>query len=328
MCIHFRAFGLILSADRPIPGMAPTEPGTEVDVRISLEDWPNVASCVVRERVDALTWDEVAEPLLQVWTMQSGDYWWFRYIDRTEFAIDRVGSRIWARWPPSSTLEDTATYLLGPIITAILQLRGITCLHASAVAIAGRAVILVGAAGAGKSTTAAAFAKLGYAVLSDDVVSLKEAANGAIEVEPAYPRIRLWPSSVEALFGSANALPALTPTWDKRYLTLDGKRYRFQTDALPLGAIYLLDRRCWDSTAPSLHRVSPREALIALVANTHGGQRLSRSLPDKDFKRLARLASKIQVRRVVSHRDPTRLERLCDLIREDAERAFGHDEPR
>lgn len=318
---HYRAFGLAITSDRPIPGLPQVNASTRSDLTISLDSWPDLAPLLSCEDVRACAMDEDGDPLLRVRAMQGQKCLWLRYADRTEFALDRVGTRIWARWPPSLTLEDVATYLLGPIFSSVLRLRGITCLHGSAMAIAGRAVLLLGTAGAGKSTTAAAFARLGYAILSDDVVPLKETDDGAA-VEPAYPRIRLWPASVKALFGAVDALPTLTPNWEKRYLALDGDKYRFQLDALPLGAIYVLDTRRGDPAAPSLRTISPREALIALVGNTHG----SRSpwvKPETDFRRLAHLITKAPVKRVVPHADIALLNSLCNLIREDAEQTFG-----
>ena len=56
---------------------------------------------------------------------------------------------------------------------AWLRLRGVPALHASAVAVGGAALAVVGSAGAGKSTTAAARAARGHAVVADDVLALR-----------------------------------------------------------------------------------------------------------------------------------------------------------
>ena len=73
-----------------------------------------------------------------------------------------------------------------------------------------------------KSTLAAALATRGCAVISDDVVALSRIADEYV-VHPGPPRIRLWPDSVRALYGSTDALPRLTPAWDKRFLDLTGR---------------------------------------------------------------------------------------------------------
>ena len=113
-------------------------------------------------------------------------------------------------------------------------MRGVVPLHASAVAVANHAVALVGAPGAGKSTTAAAFAQRGFPVLSDDLAALTERENQFF-VQPGYPRVNLWPDSVSALFGSHDALPPITPTWEKRYMALDRDGRHFETNPLATG---------------------------------------------------------------------------------------------
>src|SRR5271156_6758875 len=80
--------------------------------------------------------------------------------------------------------------------------------------------------GAGKSTTAAAFARRGFAILSDDVSALWDCRPPFL-LQPAYPQLRLWPSSVRLLFGADDALPPLTPNWDKRGLDLSTPVHRF-----------------------------------------------------------------------------------------------------
>src|SRR6185437_2076265 len=105
----------------------------------------------------------------------------------------------WAAWREPLTLEDTSTYLLGPVMGFVMLLRGVVCLHASAVAIGEGAIALVGPAGSGKSTTAAAFAERGYRVLAEDVVTLDDRGYRFL-LQPGYPCIRLWPAAVKALY--------------------------------------------------------------------------------------------------------------------------------
>jgi len=50
--------------------------------------------------------------------------------------------------------------------------------------------VIVGSAGAGKSTTAAAFASIGYPILSDDIAPIREKGR-EVTVGPGSPRICL-----------------------------------------------------------------------------------------------------------------------------------------
>ena len=254
------------------------------------------------------------KPRLTVW--QSADHFHFQYADGTEFLIDRAGTQIWATWPADTlTLEDTATYLLGPVMGFVLLLRGFISLHACAVAIGERAVAIVGPAGSGKSTTAAAFAQRGYRILAEDVVTLRERGEEFL-VQPAYPSIRLWPSSVEVLYGTPSALPKLTPTWDKRYLDLTQDNYQFQSEQLPLAAIYLLAERRQDTAVPVVEDLAPAEGLMSLVANTYASYLMNREMRAREFELLQRVLSSVPLRRVTPHSDPARINELCESILE------------
>ena len=239
------------------------------------------------------------------------------YCDGTEFFVNREGSQVWATWPDSLTLEDTATYLLGPVLGFVLRLRGVTCLHASAVAVGDRVIALMGPANAGKSTTAAAMARLGCPVLTDDIVALTEDA-GIFGVQPGYPQLRLWPDSVALLYGAEDALPALTPTWDKRALDLNRNGYSFQCRPLPLAAIYVLDERS-RNPEPRIGGIHGRESLLTLLANTYVGYLLDAKMRGQQFESLGRLMASVPVRRVVPSADPAHLSRLCTRILDDCE---------
>ena len=63
-------------------------------------------------------------------------------------------------------------YILSEALGLILYQRRLFLLHASAVKIGEQVIIFAGKPGAGKSTTAAAFAKQGYTVLADDMVAI------------------------------------------------------------------------------------------------------------------------------------------------------------
>ena len=179
-----------------------------------------------------------------------------------------------------------------------------TCLHASAVAVGRHAIAVVGFPGAGKSTTAAAFARCGFSVIADDVVALAENGENFL-VQPGYPRINSWPDSVRALFGSEDALPQITPTWDKRYIVLGDDGPSFAAKPLPSPG-NLLPRR----TRPRLGRSFIEEAaggnaLAELVANTYVNYLLDRDMRSREFDVLGRVVEGIPVRRVRPQADPS-----------------------
>lgn len=320
MPFRYRIYGLDLCANRSVPGLValPDNQVSEVEVWLgSTPPWMGEIREPEKECWYAgADQEKHGEPILTIWKLAGGDYFRIRFIDGTEFVVDRQGSRIWATWPDPLTLEDTATYLLGPVLGFVLRLRGITCLHAGAIAFGGHAIALAGQAGAGKSTTTAAFAKLGCAVLADDIVALSDNGESFL-VQPGYPRVCLWPESVNTLYSFADALPRLTPSWDKRYLDLTGTGHQFQQQPLPLAAVYILGERSPEPGAPFVSAMPVHPGLIALVANTYANRLLDRTMRAQEFALLSRLVTRVPLRRVTPHADPAYLLKLCDVILED-----------
>lgn len=319
MALWFSAFGLTLRANQAIPGLIPRAAVPRPDACVWLGATP------ASPRVGDLPHDvwyvspehDGNAPALRVWKVAGGDYFRLLYSDGTEFLVDRDGTEVWATWLESSTVEDTATYLLGPVLGFVLRLRGTACLHASAVAIGDRAIALLGPATAGKSTTAAAFSGLGYPVLADDIVALSERGQTLL-VQPAYPQLRLWPDSVALLYGAVDALPRLSASWDKRALDLTERGHHFQDQALPLAAIFVLDERS-TKAEPHITGVWGRDKVLMLLANTYAGYLLDSERRGEEFEMLGRVASSVPIRRVTPSTDPAHLSRLCARILEDCE---------
>ncbi len=239
------------------------------------------------------------------------------YSDGTRFVLDEAVGRVWGTYQSPLAAEDMATYFLGPVLGFVLRRRNLTCLHASSVEILGRAVCFCGDAGFGKSTTAAALALRGLPVLAEDIVALAE-SGGEFRAVPGYPRVCLWPESVAMLLGREDALPQLTPVWEKRFLELDGQRAKFSEAKLPVGILYLFAPRSDDREAPRIEKISPRLALLELVQNTYMNWVLDREQRAKEFDALWRLVQRVPVRRILPHANPERIAVLCNLILQDA----------
>lgn len=324
-------YGLGIASDGPLPGLLLHPELHAADVWIQLKDQSAFPETVSFPSADLIyvspNLDERGSPNLTVARLPGNQLIGFFYDDGVRFVVDRQGREVSADWPDSLTLEDACTYLLGPVLAFVLRLRGVTCLHASAVALEDRAVALFGLAGAGKSTTAAAFSLRGFPVLSDDVAVLADRGDRFL-VQPGYPRVNLWPDSVRALFGAEDALPRITPTWDKRYLALDGNGRRFQSSPLPLGAIYILEERASGLSNPVIEEVVGGEALMTLVANTYVNYLLDRDMRAREFDVLSRLLAGVPVRRVRPAADPSKVFALCECIASDARQFAASSVPR
>jgi hypothetical protein len=245
------------------------------------------------------------------------------YSDGACFVVNDTGERVWGTFQPPLTSDDLATYFLGPVMGFLLRRRLITCLHASAVELGGRAVVFSGDAGYGKSTTAAALALRGAPVITEDIVPL-ELAKSCCWAVPGYPRVCLWPDAVAKLTGDPESLPKLTPVWDKRYLPLDGVRAKFAEEKKSLGLIYLFGERSPAKNAPRIEEMSPKDALFELVESTYMNWVLDREQRAKEFEDLSHVVKEVPVRKIVAHTDGEKIGTLCELIQADAAKVLGH----
>ena len=321
--IHlYSSYGVALQSDTALPGLAAGEgQSSELPLSIFMQEqpsWVAEALCLPQRVVRSLPEEpETADPAFLLTDYGDEAFFQLAYSDGTRFILDGAATKMWACYADPYSLEYLTTYFVGPVMGFVLRRRKITALHASAVAINDRAIVLCGPAGAGKSTTAAALALRGVPVLCEDVSALRE-LNGEFTVMPGYPRVCLWPSSVEMLFGKSDALPRLVPTWEKCYLPLDDGTAHFERDGNTLSAIYLLMPRSCDERCPRVGDINAREAVLELVQNTYMNAALTRKQRAAEFDLLTRLASQVQIRCVFPHENPAKLTELCDLILSDA----------
>ncbi|MBP0026087.1 MAG: serine/threonine protein kinase [Roseofilum sp. SID2] len=319
----YLAFGLYIKSEILIPGLVALSRAQKGDLVVYLNAQPPWLQNLDQHHFPVWSTSssitEMGNPVWIVEELLGGSHLRLTYDDGTQFVFDRKGTEIWGTWPKNLTLEDTATYLLGPVMGLVLRLRGVTCLHASAIAVGDRAIAIVGRSGAGKSTTAAAFAELGYPILSDDIVALLD-QDHQILVQPAYPRLRLWPSSVEILYNNPDALPRLVPTnpsWDKTYLDLNQDQYKFQDTPLPLVGIYILGDRTSSSPIPALTQLPKRKALMDLIANTYANLLLDKTMREQEFGFLSDTVNQVPVYQLNAHPDSEHLFNIPTVILEN-----------
>ena len=320
---HYRAYGLEVNSSIRIEALE-FAPSLAEKFELLFEEGPEpgwarrllaLPPKVLKRRLEPA---EVAEP--SVVLTQYGDQEGFElaYADGTRFVIDGAAERVWAAYQPPTTQGVMLMCLLGPVMGFLLRRRHITSLHASCIELQGRAIAFCGEAGFGKSTTAAALALRGLPVVAEDVVPLQETSGRFLTV-PGYPRVCLWPESVQMLLGREDALPLITTGWEKRYLALDGQRAKFAARKLPLALLYVFAPRVSEPEAPRVEKLGAREAVLELVPNTYMNWVLDPQQRAEEFDTLCRLVKQVSVRRIVPHAQPERMTELCDLILRDAE---------
>ncbi|MGA9999969.1 MAG: hypothetical protein WBQ04_07615 [Candidatus Acidiferrales bacterium] len=321
MSFTYIVFGLTVRSSASIPGLIPSQGLTgRPHIELLLGHSPSSSDQPPPTPSESVIYTSAytgpsGTPVLRILQEQKHGLFHLVYFDGMQFWMDRHGTQLWASWPSESSAEEAATYILGPVLGLLLRFRGVTCLHASAVAIGGSVIAFVGAEGAGKSTTAAAFARAGYAAVSDDVVALVE-REGDFFASPSYPHLCLWPESVEMLYGTADALPPFVPNWEKRRLSFANGGARFEDGALPLRAIYLLDE-ARDEPGPPVEGVTGQAGLLSLVANSFATNMLDSEMRANEFRTLSSLVAKVPLRRLFTSKGRLAPADLCQAVLHD-----------
>ena len=292
--IRYRACGMSIEADAPIAGALRIDGRGPADVHVAMR-----GSAVAPEVPGATPFwyvspyqDEHGVPSLTIRLLESS--YLFGYGEGARFLVNASGSRIDVWWDSPLTDADAADFLLGGVLAFVGRLRGLVPLHASAVVIDGNAVLFAGAAGAGKSSTAAAFAILGLPVLSDDVVTMID-DDGVVIAHPASPRVSVWPDSAQGLFAS-RSLPAHSAVYSKHRVDLLECGYRFHERPAPVRAIFVLQDRSATAASPAMRVLTPGAALMSLVTHTYGNYLLEPSMRAREFDLLGRIARRVTVR--------------------------------
>jgi len=145
--------------------------------------------------------------------------------------------------------------LVRRILPRVAMRYGAVALHAAAAAKGDRALLLLGASGAGKSTTSAALGAAGWDVLSDDISILWD--HDAPRVAPATTGICVWEDSFAALdLAARRSMPMPGYTGKRRFVPGN----ETNTAPMPVSAIVLLERSK-DARNACLAPVPPVEAL-------------------------------------------------------------------
>ena len=226
------------------------------------------------------------------------------------------GREIIAQPHPEAAAVLIRQVLLGVCAGVLLHQRGLLTLHASAVALDGRAVAFVGPKGWGKSTTAAALHRRGHALLTDDVLAL-DLRPGAPFALPAFPQIKLREQAATALHGGDEALPLLHPQFARRAVRAPEQ---FQSNPLPLGRIYVL------GSGPDLkaEQLPPHLACIHLLAQTYAARFLGKEgAGPNHFQQTGDVARTVPVYALVRPFDVARIDDVVRLLEAHAEGTGG-----
>lgn len=98
---------------------------------------------------------------------------------------------------PGVDVSVLTPFVFGYCIAMLFWQRGVTAVHCSAVERDGKAIIISGYSGSGKSTITTKLIENGYRLMTDDVAMIAQNEQGGITVYPAFPQQKLCRDAVE-----------------------------------------------------------------------------------------------------------------------------------
>jgi len=143
-------------------------------------------------------------------------------------------------------------------VPKLLTLGGETVLHASAVRVGAETIAFLGASGAGKTTTAAAFGALGHQVLAEDMLLLRAQPDGVFVPLQIEGATKTWAAQAALLLAeSGGARVAFVPPSSEPHAPI-----------APLTKVNFLDRRRRQGSTVVRRSLSRAETVGLLFANT------------------------------------------------------------
>lgn len=221
------------------------------------------------------------------------------------------GRRITVQPEPDAEEDDVRVFLLGSSFGALLHQRGVLALHASAVVVDGGAVLFTGLSGAGKSTTAAAFQRLGHRILADDITAVT-LLDGRPMAQPGLVRLKLWRDSVKNLNHDPKTLKNVRRGTIHRF-ALPIKD--FCSEAIPLRAVFALSH--WNEDYFEHHLAEHSSSFNLLLRNTYRSRFLNglKAHP-KHFKVASAVSQQVPIHILCRPDHPFQVEELIELVLE------------
>lgn len=227
------------------------------------------------------------------------------------FHISRCGTRIlWDR-VAGTPVEVGRADVLGRVLAVAMHAMGYVSLHASAVAIDGRAVAFLAPKGFGKSTLAVALAMSGGRLITDD--SLPVFPHTRPMVAEGIRHARLCTDSAEFLL-ARRGYPAAGADDKHRIGSLSDAQ--LWTGDAPLAVLYLLSSRepTGSRTVVSRHQLPTRLSVIAVAQQTKIGALLGKAEAGTVLDRVVSVVRATPVYELHIRRDYSCLHDVADQL--------------
>lgn len=199
-----------------------------------------------------------------------------------------------------------------------LEMRGVPCIHANAVATDSGVIGLIAPSQTGKTTLTAALATRCMAMMTDDMMAIHKTEAGW-KVYPAWPQLRMWPEVAQHFVKNADSLKRVHGRFEKRLVKLNEQNVlNHSSKSGLLKRLYLLERRESKASEIVIESVTAAESMIALLQNSMLADAYRPlGIEQGRLKALASLLKTVQLKRVVYPSGKEHLGDVCKCIETD-----------
>lgn len=295
---HYQVHGLVLTSpvELPVPAIGPR--AVDVVYRVAHQPGPRTEALHTRS-------DDPDDP----WVVER----WERHglvVDfpgRATFGVRTDEVLLLAEQAGDADL--VAHLLLDHVLPRVVALRGDLMLHAAgAVGPGGRAHLLLGPTGTGKSTLAAALGAHGWPLLDDDGIRVVDAEDGPRAV-PGYAGVRLLPDAAEAVLAGVRSERPMQAGHPKHRYPVDGRPLTMAVGPTPIAAVYVMERA--EVGQPAVEPLALGDAVGALTRHGFHIAGEPEDVTRQAFEHAAALAASVPVQRLSC---PTGLDRIAATI--------------
>lgn len=300
----FSSAGLTIVSSLPLDDLA--EVGIPGRPDISIEEiGASVADEYTMHTTHVVSIGEVGAPWLEVRRGPSG------YLARWPGALDVIipnDGRQMLVHRRASISDSVGRLLLCQAMSFVLPSHGREGFHASAVEIDGRAVIISGKSGRGKSTLATTLCRKGGRLLSDDLTSVRLAPDGTPLVDVSSKRVWLMREVAASMFGEDRTVDVNR----LHKVAVGGDGVLPATGSVPLAGVYLMGHKGGEPEISEPMR--GKQALAGLLAALFNFVIRTPERLDLQFKIATEICARAPVRALRWEVGPVTADLVADRI--------------
>lgn len=215
---YYKVYGEIVACDFEIEELVSIEPTNDVTLEVLLGEVPaEVMSLLEKKEGMVCAKDKV-----------------LFYIDNVGYYYLEKGTKIIIQCDEKFDVHARITFTLGSAMGMSMILKGRIPIHGGTVTQNGKALIVTGDSGAGKSTISTGLRLDGMGFLADDVSVLERENDGIWTVQPAYPQQKLCRDAALHFGYDLSKLIYINESRDKFAVRFTEG---FEAEGLPLGAV-------------------------------------------------------------------------------------------